>query len=110
MAKKIVETFTDDLDGGEAVGTTRFGLDSAEFEIDLSENNEEKLRKALAPYINAARPVRRERVVRRGQSAAGNTLGRDKAKEIRAWAKEHGIDVSERGRIAGSVVEKYEAR
>jgi nucleoid-associated protein Lsr2 len=28
---------------------------------------------------------------------------------IRAWAKDHGITVSERGRIRASVVEQYDA-
>jgi hypothetical protein len=107
MAKQIIEKFTDDLDGGEAVGTTKFGLDGTEYEIDLSNKNEDKLRKALAPYINAARPVRRERARRR--TGGGSAIGRDKAKEIRAWAKEHGVEVSERGRISSSVVEKFEA-
>jgi hypothetical protein len=30
--------------------------------------------------------------------------------EIRAWAKEQGIDVSARGRIADEVLQKYDAR
>jgi hypothetical protein len=109
MAKKLIETFSDDLDGGEAAGTARFGLDGSDYEIDLSDKNEVKLREALAPFINAARPVRRERLGRARGGSAGHSLNRDKSKTIRQWAKENGIEVSERGRIAGTVVEKYEA-
>ncbi|MFI0422249.1 hypothetical protein C1I98_11650 [Spongiactinospora gelatinilytica] len=111
MAKQIREIFIDDLDGGEATSTTKFGLDGDEYEIDLSEKNEEHLRKALAPYINAARPVRRERPGRRVRAGSGLTpaMTRQRSKEIREWAKQHGLSVSERGRIASTIVEQYEA-
>ena len=36
MAQKIQTLFIDDIDGGEAEGTVRFGLDGTEYEIDLS--------------------------------------------------------------------------
>jgi hypothetical protein len=35
-------------------------------------------------------------------------LGRDQNRAIRAWAKQHGKTVSERGRIPASVVEEYQ--
>ena len=33
MAQKVQTLFIDDLDGSEAEGTVRFGLDGAEYEI-----------------------------------------------------------------------------
>ena len=36
MAQRVQTLLIDDLDGGEAEGTVRFGLDGAEYEIDLS--------------------------------------------------------------------------
>jgi hypothetical protein len=36
MAQKITVELQDDLDGGPADETVRFGVDSAEYEIDLS--------------------------------------------------------------------------
>ena len=36
MAQKIQTLFIDDLDGSEAAGTVRFGLDGTDYEIDLS--------------------------------------------------------------------------
>jgi hypothetical protein len=39
MAQKITVTLEDDLDGGPADQTVRFGLDGAEYEIDLSISN-----------------------------------------------------------------------
>ncbi len=55
MAQKVQTLLIDDLDGGEAESTVRFGLDGTEYEIDLSAEHAEALRKALGPYVNAAR-------------------------------------------------------
>ncbi|TMR94947.1 histone-like nucleoid-structuring protein Lsr2 [Nonomuraea basaltis] len=111
MAKRIVESFIDDIDGSEADGTTSFALDGTNYEIDLSGENREKLEKALAPFITKARAVRAERGVRGRRGAAGPARGisREKSTEIRQWARTHGLPVSERGRIAASVLKQYEA-
>jgi hypothetical protein len=37
------------------------------------------------------------------------SAGRERNGEVRAWAKNHGIAVSARGRIPASVSEQYEA-
>ena len=39
----------------DAEGTVRFGLDGAEYEIDLSTQHAQELRNALARYVGAAR-------------------------------------------------------
>ncbi|GAB2933309.1 Lsr2 family protein [Nonomuraea fastidiosa] len=109
MAKRIVESFIDDIDGSEAEGTTRFALDGTNYEIDLSGANREKLEKALAPFITKARAVRADRGGRGRRGGSSRAVSREKATEIRKWAKAQGLPVSERGRIASSVVEQYEA-
>ncbi|GAA3646885.1 Lsr2 family protein [Nonomuraea antimicrobica] len=109
MAKRIVESFLDDIDGSDADGTTRFALDGTNYEIDLSGPNREKLEKALAPFITKARAVRAERTVRGRRGLSSRTVSRERATEIRRWAKAQGLPVSERGRIAATVVEQYEA-
>ena len=53
MAIRVV--LADDLDGSEAEETVEFGLDGAFYEIDLSEDNAERLRDALAEYVEHAR-------------------------------------------------------
>ncbi|MFC4015164.1 Lsr2 family protein [Nonomuraea purpurea] len=110
MAKRIVESFVDDIDGSGADGTTRFGLDGTTYEIDLSGPNREKLEKALAPFIIKARAVRADRGIR-GRRGGGQarSVSRERSTEIRRWAKAQGLPVSERGRIAATVVEQYEA-
>ncbi|NBE92633.1 Lsr2 family protein [Nonomuraea sp. KC401] len=110
MAKRIVETFIDDIDGSEAEGTTAFALDGTNYEIDLSGENREKLEKALAPFITKARAVRAERTRgRRGTGGSSRSISREKSTEIRRWAKAQGLPVSERGRIAATIVQQYEA-
>ncbi len=57
MAQKIQTLLIDDLDGSAAEGTVRFGLDGAEYEIDLNARHAQELRDALARYAGAARRV-----------------------------------------------------
>lgn len=57
MAQKVQTLIVDDLDGSEAEGTLRFGLDSTEYEIDLNAEHAHALRDALACYVGAARRV-----------------------------------------------------
>ncbi|MEU4332679.1 Lsr2 family DNA-binding protein [Nonomuraea dietziae] len=45
----------------------------------------------------------------RGGSRGSAAISREKSAEIRQWAKEHGLQVSEGGRISAAVVEQYEA-
>jgi hypothetical protein len=47
MAQKVQTLFVDDLDGSEAEGTVRFGLDGTEYEIDLNAQHGRQLRDAL---------------------------------------------------------------
>ena len=105
MAQKITVTLEDDLDGGPADQTVRFGLDGAEYEIDLSTSNATALREQLAPYTARARKAGRGP---RGGSGR-STSSRERSGEIRAWAKDQGITVSDRGRIPASVIEQYHA-
>ena len=57
MAQKVVVELVDDLDGtaSEDINTVTFSLDGANYEIDLTENNAERLRGSLARYLGAAR-------------------------------------------------------
>ncbi|MFE0151374.1 Lsr2 family protein [Nonomuraea sp. NPDC059007] len=110
MAKQIIEKITDDIDGSEGAATVTFGFNGKSYEIDLGAKNSTKLEKALTPFIEAAREVRGEPILRRrGGAAARAKLSRDQSAKIRTWAKDNGLNVSERGRIAADVVAKYEA-
>ena len=105
MAQKITVELEDDLDGGPADETLRFGLDGSQYEIDLSKKNAAAFRKKLAPFVEHARKPGRAQRRRPGRTAAS----RDRSGSIRAWAKGQGIAVSARGRIPANVAEQYEA-
>jgi hypothetical protein len=103
MTQKIQVTLEDDLTGGAAQETIRFGLDGATYEIDLNRRNAKKLRNSLEEYVRHARRAR-TRTRRRGQA----TARRRRSAEIRSWAKKSGIQISDRGRIPADVVARYE--
>lgn len=103
MAKQVVETILDDIDGSEGAETFSFAYEGIGYEIDLADKNAEAFREALAPYVKAAR-----RASRGGSSKAKAASSVD-LNAVRAWAAENGIEVAPRGRVAGAVIEKYEA-
>ena len=103
MAQKITVTLEDDLDGGPADETVRFGVGGVQYEIDLNKKNVKAFRKQLAPFVEHARKAGR------GQRRPRTSSSRQRSSEIRAWAKDQDIAVSDRGRIPASVMEQYEA-
>ena len=105
MAQKITVALEDDLDGGPADETVRFGLDGADYEIDLSKKNAAAFRRQLAPFVDHARKAGRVQRRRPGRTVSS----RERSGGIRAWAKDQGIAVSDRGRIPQGVAEQYEA-
>lgn len=107
MAQKVLVQLVDDLDGTASteVETLQFGLDGVTYEIDLSESNAERLRKALAEYVDAGR--RTGGRLKRGVPARGTGAVDGEASSIREWAHANGIELAARGRIPGHVVESY---
>ena len=103
MAQKVNIVLVDDLDGGPADETVAFGLDGRNYEIDLSEKHAGALREALSGYVGHARKVAASG--RRSRSASSASSAGD----IREWAREHGFEVSERGRISAEIREAYAA-
>ena len=108
MAKVTQVSLVDDVDGSVAAETVSFGLDRKQYELDLSDKNAKKLRDALAPFVASARRAGG------GSRRAGSgptppsTSHRERNTAIREWAREHGFEVAERGRIPRNVLEAYE--
>jgi len=96
--QKILTSFIDDLDGTEAEGTVRFGLDGVEYEIDLNAQNSETLRTALAPFVDAARIAKKTASAQR-ERVGSRASGRDDNKAVRTWLRWQGHEVKDRGRI-----------
>src|SRR3954471_18062910 len=115
MAQQVNVKLVDDLDGSAAAGTISFGLDGG-YEIDLSDDNAAALRDALASYIAAARKTagsaagsRRAQKMTAISGPRPQPLDREQTAAIRAWARQNGHHVSDRGRIAKTVVEAFHA-
>jgi len=106
MARSVAVVVTDDLDGTPDAEAVTFGLDGVTYEIDLSADNHARLVQDLAPYIEAGRRISRSR----NRSGPGRVAApRVDRAAVRAWAKENGLQVSERGRISADLMSQYEA-
>jgi len=108
MAQQVLVQLVDDLDGTTSsdVSTVLFSLDGVTYEIDLTEDNAERLRGGLAEFVESARRIGGR--IKRGSKASQNGSGAaNDAGQVRAWANENGFGLSGRGRIPSHVVEAY---
>lgn len=108
MSQRVEVRLTDDLTGTTIpVGkgeTIAFNLDGNTYEIDLTNKNATALRKALAPYVSAGRPLKNIRGVRMKL----HTVSSD-SRTIKEWARANGYKVKNRGRIPTVIREAFEA-
>jgi hypothetical protein len=113
MARKVQVLLVDDVDGSTADETVSFGLDGANYEIDLSTANATAFRDSLTQYVSAARKAGRSGTAKTARvgSTTKPSPSADRAQNqaIRDWAKRNGLQVSERGRIPAEIIEKYHA-
>lgn len=110
MAQVTTIRLVDDLDGTVADERVEFGIDGCTYEIDLTSTHAQALRAALTDYVAAGRLVPSPGAAaaaghRPGQSATTRDRGCNRA--VRAWARNRGIPVSDRGRIADAVLEAF---
>lgn len=110
VAQKVQVLLVDDLDGGEADETVTFALDGVTYEIDLNTANADKLRGLLTPYVDSGRRIGGRVGRGRGVSKAarGASVSSQDTAKIRAWAKEKGYEVNDRGRVPATIREAYE--
>ena len=117
MAQRVNVVLVDDIDGNDAVETVTFALDGVEYEIDLSEQNADKLRESLGLFIGHGRRTGgRRRSSGSGQSDQRSSRSRGSASsdgpsasEIREWARANGHTVPDRGRVSSEVRKAYAA-
>ena len=106
MAQRTVVQLVDDFDGSELKrgegDTVRVTLDGAEYEIDLSRENAQRMREEFRKWLDHGRRVG-------GRRSGSRTKSDVDSKAVRAWAASNNIALNERGRIPASVVEKFKA-
>ena len=111
MAQRVQVLLVCDLHDGEseATETVSFSVDGASYEIDVCDQHAAQLRDAFAPFVGAARRATgsRGRGRRHRRSSGADSHGR--GNEVREWARQQGIAVSERGRISADVIAQYDA-
>lgn len=118
MSQQVTVNLIDDLDGSDADETVDFGLDGVQYQIDLSEENAERLREFVGEFVEVARRSGgRKRANRGGGSGGSGSSGsrtaaadREQNQAIREWARKNGYSVSERGRIPSEVLDAYHGR
>ncbi|MDX6212451.1 MAG: hypothetical protein QOF82_1538 [Frankiales bacterium] len=106
-----------DDDATPGTETISFSLDGTNYEIDVCDEHAVDLREAVAPYVGAGRRISgarsggRRAAVAPSRAVARPAAGSDRqrAGDIRAWAKAQGLNVNERGRIPATIVEQYQA-
>ena len=117
MARQTIELLIDDLDGSrldEGQGdTVTFAFQGAEYTIDLSQKHVDEFHDAMAKYIAAAQKVSGRRPSSSSASSRPNSAGAKPDKNqlgaVRAWARENGHKVSDRGRVSQEVLDAYNA-
>lgn len=116
MAQSVV--LTDDTDGTPAAETLTFTVDGVTYDVDLSEANAAAFRAAIAPYAQAGRPTAskapggrtpRPRSSSGSRARTAGGLTPEEAAAIRAWARDNGHEVSDRGRLGKHLIDGYRA-
>jgi hypothetical protein len=107
MAQKITREFVDDIDGSPAERTFSFAVDGVSYEIDLSTQNIAEFKSAIGGFIESARKVKGSS---RARSAGGGSgrQSREQTRAVREWARQHGHNISERGRIPASILQAFD--
>jgi len=115
MAKKTTTQLVDDLDGtvlDEDGTTVSFSVDGVDYEIDLGADHADELREAFAPFIAAGRKAaggRRGPAPRPSKKAATSGDAAERS-EARAWLRDNGHKVGDRGRISAELMALFRDR
>lgn len=109
MAQRVQVILVDDLSGGEATETVEFALDGVTYEVDLNDENANRLRDDLAQWVGVARRSGGRRQTRRASRAGASGASRDELARMRQWGRENGFKVSDRGRVSKELQEAFAA-
>ena len=106
MAKQLKVTIVDDLTGKELAENVEaekrvLTWKGKNYELDLAPESAKKVDDALEKILANVTPTG-------GKAAKSAKRSSGDAAKIRAWAKEQGIEVNDRGRIHSDVVARYQ--
>ncbi|GAA3975299.1 Lsr2 family protein [Actinomadura viridis] len=104
MAEKVI--LVDDMDGTEEsdVAKRDFDVLGRKFTIDLSDANDKRLRDAIETIDAFVEKAREVKAAGRGRKAASPAKVKGYTNsDVREWAQNNGVEVSEKGSIADEV-------
>ena len=104
----IKQIITDDLTGetlSDDVKATKVTLEGTDYEVFLSDDSKENLVAFLSGELPLS-PAMRPATTRR----RSGSVPKSNASEIRAWAKDQGLKVPDRGRIPADVMEAWDKK
>lgn len=108
MARKVVQIC--DLHRGDAAadGSLVIQLEGKRYQLDLCDEHLAQVRRTLEPLLDAAHAARPAGGSRQVEGSRRSRTAERAA--LRAWAREHGYDVRDRGRVPHAALEAYAAR
>lgn len=113
MAQRVETTFIDDIDGSVAERTFTFAVDGTQYAIDLSSENIREFNEAIAGFVESSRKLGKLTTTSNGRPRSNGTVSVRASREhlavVRAWLRQQGEDVSDRGRISAENMAKFDA-
>jgi hypothetical protein len=114
MVTKTIHLLSDDLDGStNEIGTYRFALNGATYEIDLSPDNFDRIAAAFAPYIAAGRrlPKTAAKAQPRGVNGPSDRARNTKIRQwwTAQWQEQQLSEPRTHGAIPQNVRDAYDA-
>lgn len=108
MARAVTTVLTCDLCAGtqsekNADSTYAFQYNNTGYEIDLCKEHALRFEADFATWIGLSRRVEGRKTRRGGASQTRNL------KEVRDWARGHGFNLGDRGRIPREVLDAYDS-
>jgi len=113
MAQKVIRELVCDITGAPAEETVQFAVGNDVYEIDLASEPLADFRSALGGFIESGRKVGKLNVAGNGHktrsSGAKPGSNREHLAAVRAWLRQQGETVNDRGRIAAPLMAKFDA-
>lgn len=106
------EIICDDITGEDGALPVTFSLDGQQYSIDLVETTRAKLAAALAPFVEHAQRVRSNMHSPhhvRAQATKMNGAASTDLAGLKAWARQHDVQLPRRGRIPSHIRAQYDA-
>jgi hypothetical protein len=104
MVSRNVVVTESDISGKPNAATVTFCVADTWYEVDLTDDEQQGFEQALQPYLEVSR--------KSGQKTAAKRVvletTAEEREQIRAWAKEEGLEVAERGQIPKNILKAYD--